>query len=586
MKKTSLGLQPGDQIAELGIVDVLELRNSVFPRYTINQITFDSPVTGLTPDSIYHVVGDYTHLEGNTFSRPPETIFLPYLSRSEGSAGIPLQVNEDTDRPINWTDDFGSGDRFFQMSITAAKLISDQRAIDFSNDRLIFSEPQNVLSISSNRFENFPHLSDDGLRIYFSSDSADSNVAAPFGELPEIYMAERPSLSEPFGDRIRLGGTQAHVNFLGSVSSDELSIYYASFEPPVGQQVVDRATRNGVGQPFDFENATPMLELNDGDVDVQLGHITADGLSIYYNAHDGEVSQAYVANRQNTSEPFLNPMPIGESEYLVEQETRDGLALLSWSRATGNAEDADLFMATREHRDENYGPWRSLGSVINTPADETFPFLHEPTATIHFSSDHAGTSVPQDGPPCCAPVRDFWQAQVSFAGDYDFDHAFSESDIDALSAAIRSGEYHYNLDNNQDGQIDVNDYRLWVTGPDFANTYVGDANLDGEFNSSDLIVVFQAGEYEDNIMLNSTWAEGDWNGDGEFDTGDLVHAFQDGGYEIGPRIELNAVPEPTAGMMLMIGAIAICRLQKRCTNFAHRMEIASSGSPQVQSNGY
>ena len=58
----------------------------------------------------------------------------------------------------------------------------------------------------------------------------------------------------------------------------------------------------------------------------------------------------------------------------------------------------------------------------------------------------------------------------------------------------------------------------------------GDSNRDGVFDSSDLVLVFQAGEYEDQIQGNSTFAEGDWNGDGDFDSSDLVYAFQAGTY--------------------------------------------------------
>ena len=59
----------------------------------------------------------------------------------------------------------------------------------------------------------------------------------------------------------------------------------------------------------------------------------------------------------------------------------------------------------------------------------------------------------------------------------------------------------------------------------------GDSNLDGRFDSSDLVRIFQAGEYEDGIPFNSTWAEGDWNGDREFSTADLVFAFKYGNYD-------------------------------------------------------
>jgi hypothetical protein len=58
----------------------------------------------------------------------------------------------------------------------------------------------------------------------------------------------------------------------------------------------------------------------------------------------------------------------------------------------------------------------------------------------------------------------------------------------------------------------------------------GDSNHDGIFNSSDLVVVFAAGEYEDGTVGNSTFEEGDWNGDGDFTTSDLIFAFQGGGY--------------------------------------------------------
>jgi hypothetical protein len=75
--------------------------------------------------------------------------------------------------------------------------------------------------------------------------------------------------------------------------------------------------------------------------------------------------------------------------------------------------------------------------------------------------------------------------------------------------------------------------------------------LDGQFGSSDLVSVFQAGQYEDSIAGNSTWSTGDWNGDADFDSGDLVLAFQDGGYEKGP-LPATQVPEPTSLVLCMM----------------------------------
>ena len=56
----------------------------------------------------------------------------------------------------------------------------------------------------------------------------------------------------------------------------------------------------------------------------------------------------------------------------------------------------------------------------------------------------------------------------------------------------------------------------------------GDCNDDGVFDSADLVLAFQTGEYEDDIAGNSTRREGDWNGDGDFTSEDMVFAFQRG----------------------------------------------------------
>ena len=68
----------------------------------------------------------------------------------------------------------------------------------------------------------------------------------------------------------------------------------------------------------------------------------------------------------------------------------------------------------------------------------------------------------------------------------------------------------------------------------------GDSNGDGVFNSSDLVLVFQAGEYEDTIVGNSTFEEGDWNGDGDFDSSDLVFVFRQGTFVAEASASLDA----------------------------------------------
>ncbi len=146
--------------------------------------------------------------------------------------------------------------------------------------------------------------------------------------------------------------------------------------------------------------------------------------------------------------------------------------------------------------------------------------------------------------------------------DFDGNGTVDVADINMLSNAIRTGTGGSVYDVNGDNAVNLNDLTSAVADKNCFNTYIGDANFDGQFNSGDLVTVFAAGEYEDNTALNSTWGEGDWNADGDFNTGDLVFAFQGGGYEAGPRAAVSAVPEPSSLALLSLGALLLVRRRK------------------------
>jgi hypothetical protein len=117
------------------------------------------------------------------------------------------------------------------------------------------------------------------------------------------------------------------------------------------------------------------------------------------------------------------------------------------------------------------------------------------------------------------------------------------------------------FDVNDDWVVDAGDRRTWVEA--FAKTFFGDSNFDGEFNSSDLVHVFQAGQYEDQERKNSGWRSGDWNGDHEFDSSDLVLVFQDGHYEQGLRGVVQHVPEPSTTFAFGMGVVGLLCLWGR-----------------------
>ena len=136
-------------------------------------------------------------------------------------------------------------------------------------------------------------------------------------------------------------------------------------------------------------------------------------------------------------------------------------------------------------------------------------------------------------------------------GDLNHDALLDLEDLDQLSAAIGTADAASDL--NSDGAVDNLDTHFWVK--DLKKTWIGDANLDGEFNSADLVTTLTAGRFETNE--EATWQEGDWNSDGRFTTTDLVVALSDGGYEQGPRNAVSAVPEITSSPVLVIALVTV-----------------------------
>ena len=182
------------------------------------------------------------------------------------------------------------------------------------------------------------------------------------------------------------------------------------------------------------------------------------------------------------------------------------------------------------------GPFEYLGSV-------------SPSHIVELEMSAAGVTAARG-------LIKHWSFLPSFEGMGDFSDngVLDAADVDLLAAEIRSDEPNVEFDLNFDEIVDELDRIVWVH--DVSRTYFGDSNLDGEFNSSDFVTVFKAGEYEDDIEMNSGWAEGDWNGDGDFNSRDFVFAFQDGGYEQGPRVAA-VVPEPSSAFFALLGVAVL-----------------------------
>ena len=187
------------------------------------------------------------------------------------------------------------------------------------------------------------------------------------------------------------------------------------------------------------------------------------------------------------------------------------------SRPDGTVEDEAAY--------EHLPPWP-------TSAVRQGDSLHRQTTVT--SGQAVGAWRPDQPSPGTAELAPIIEGDFDGSGDRD------EADIRLMAAALRSPTPASQFDLNHDGAFTPADRDRLIL--DLFDTVYGDADLNGVFDFSDLVLVLQHGTYEDDQVGNAIWSDGDWNGDGEFDSADFVLAFQTGLYEI----ESQAVGNPLA----------------------------------------
>ncbi|MEZ6120742.1 MAG: hypothetical protein R3C28_29775 [Pirellulaceae bacterium] len=207
----------------------------------------------------------------------------------------------------------------------------------------------------------------------------------------------------------------------------------------------------------------------------------------------------------------------------------------------------------------------TLDSVLESDSLEYFQLPGNVIATVGPFSDLVIT------PPIGGSFLNAFPSELVQAGklsliydyvvhaDFNEDDQLDTRDIDELYANFGTALLNpYDL--TDDSAVDQADVDLLVY--ELLSSVYGDSNLDGKFDSSDLVQVFQAGEFEDAVVANSTYATGDWNGDQEFNTSDLVFVFQQGDF----RNQAIPVPEGNATSLLLMAVLTIIATVRRSWN--------------------
>ena len=202
----------------------------------------------------------------------------------------------------------------------------------------------------------------------------------------------------------------------------------------------------------------------------------------------------------------------------------------SWSAPGTSDDDRGVLMGTLSSGDNegthvvhlNQNGVGTVQSWVDDPAQNFGVIIIGENDGIEVRTSEYGTAAERP------KLSIDFTTRTPLRGDLDDSGIVDERDITLLCGAFRTGDAAPQFDLNSDGRVDDADRDELIVNI-LQSTY-GDANLDGTFDSTDFVFVFQRSEYEDDIDGNSTWSDGDWNCDGDFTTTDLVVAFQAGTY--------------------------------------------------------
>lgn len=146
---------------------------------------------------------------------------------------------------------------------------------------------------------------------------------------------------------------------------------------------------------------------------------------------------------------------------------------------------------------------------------------------------------------------------TSLPGDFNFDGALTDADIDLLSAEVRNGTNDAAFDLTEDSLVDDLDRTNWVE--QLAGTLFGDSDLNGRVEFADFLAL-SAG-----FGTEGGWANGDFDGNGEVQFPDFLTLSTSFGTAARAEPASQSVPEPKTHLLTAMLVLTVWLRPKRRT---------------------
>ncbi len=352
----------------------------------------------------------------------------------------------------------------FVCGFAAIGITSGVRA-DFT-----FGEPVNLGPIVNCRtYQQYPSLSADGLSLYF--DGTDDNVTS------NLYVAMRETAQHPWGPPVSLGAevNSAQDDWAPHISADGLELYFTSKRPGgdvKGRDDIWVARRaNPTDEWSTPVNAGPNVNTDNWDT---TPYLSQDGLTLYftsgrYNEYHGWVAtDLYMSHRSTRDAPWEPSVNLGPviNDYSFDYDpalSPDGLLLLFSSDRgvpsdnSDNTQSAwfDLWMTSRPTVESVWTQPVQPQAPLNTDQGEWSPSISRDGTTLFFASQRTGGYG----------KLDIWQAPILPVVDFNADGSVDLADLVLLVDNWGTDNTLYDIGPYAwgDGVVDIEDLKVFIT---------------------------------------------------------------------------------------------------------------------------
>jgi hypothetical protein len=180
---------------------------------------------------------------------------------------------------------------------SARDVLRDSRA-----QRARASDLTPITELNTSADERNPRISEDGLKLYFTTTSTSSGF-------PDVMVTSRTTLAAPFGTPVAAPGVNTSSSELHPfLSLASTRLYLASVQQSAQDIYVSTFTSGSFGTPEKLDNVN---DLNAAD-----GHpvLTRDALTVYFSSrrsyNNDTNGDIWISTRTQTSEDFVSPSPL------------------------------------------------------------------------------------------------------------------------------------------------------------------------------------------------------------------------------------------------------------------------------------